>query len=182
VQMENWNPWKMATIGLAVVVTTAAVTGLVVGNWSNKGAETTVTQPAPPAQRAAARPSAPVSKGSVARPVPAPPPVAQAAATPPPSDVETCNQYAKSAASGSTEDTTRDVLTKAVIGGALGAGVGAAGGAIAGGGRGAGKGAAIGGIVGATAGTLYGLNETNQKDARAVEAYRSCMRSRGHTG
>lgn len=182
-QMENWNPWKMATIGLAVVVTTAVVTGLVVGNWSNKGNETSVSQAAPPAPGAAARPSTPVSRGPVTRPGPsAPPPATHAAATPPPSDVQTCNQYAKSAASGSTEDTTKDVLTKAVIGGALGAGVGAAGGAIAGGGRGAGKGAAIGGIVGATAGTLYGLNETNQKDSRAVEAYRTCMRSRGHTG
>jgi uncharacterized protein YcfJ len=37
--MENqlwmtWNPWKLATIGIAVVITTALVTGLVVANWN----------------------------------------------------------------------------------------------------------------------------------------------------
>ena len=32
-----WNPWKVATIGLAVVATTVLVTTLVVGNWNEKG-------------------------------------------------------------------------------------------------------------------------------------------------
>jgi hypothetical protein len=179
-QIGDWNPWKVATIGIAVVITTAVVTGLVVGNWTSTGTDSTVNRPA---QKEATRPAAAVSKGPVGRStVQAPPPTARASTAPPASDVEVCNQHARSAAAGSTGDTTKDVLTKAVIGGALGAGVGAAGGAIAGGGGGAGKGAAIGGIVGATAGTLYGLNEANQKDARAVEAYRSCMRARGHTG
>jgi hypothetical protein len=86
-------------------------------------------------------------------------PVRQAAATPPPSDIEACNQYAKSVSSG----TPSDVIEQAVIGGAIGAG----------------KRPAIGGIR--AAGALYGLNETNQKDARAVVAYRACMRERGHT-
>ena len=179
-QMGDWNPWKVATIGIAVVITTAVVTGLVVGNWTSTGTESTMNRLA---QKEATRPAAAVSKGPVARAtVPASSPKARTSTTPPASDVEACNQRARSAAAGSTGDTTKDVLTKAVIGGALGAGVGAAGGAIAGGGGGAGKGAAIGGIVGATAGTLYGLNDANQKDARAVEAYRSCMRGRGHTG
>jgi hypothetical protein len=91
--------------------------------------------------------------------------VRQAAATPSPSDIEACNRYAKSA----TASTPTDVIEKAAIGAAIGAGVGAAGGAIAGGGKGAGK------------GTLYGLNEANQKDARAVDAYRACMRERGYS-
>jgi hypothetical protein len=179
-QMGDWNPWKVAFIGIAVVITTAVVTELVVGDWTSTGTESSMNRPA---QKMATRPGAAVSKGPVARStVPAPSPTARASTAPPASDVEACNQNARSVAAGSTGDTTRDVLTKAVIGGAIGAGVGATGGAIAGGGGGAGKGAAIGGIVGATAGTLYGLNDANQQDARAVEAYRSCMRGRGHTG
>lgn len=165
----NWNPWKVATIGMAVVVTTVLVTALVVGNWIEKGD----TPPAPS-----------VSKSSKATPrqMAAPPsdqaPARQAATTPSAADIQACNKYAKSA----TGDKTTEVVKDAVIGGAIGAGVGAAGGAIAAGGKGAGKGAAIGGIVGATAGTLYGLNETSKQDARAVEAYRTCMRARGYTG
>ena len=178
--MEQWNPWKMATIGLAVVITTAVVTGLVVGNWTRDGND---QSPPRPAKKESTKPGTSSTSGAMVRSAaPAQTPVPRVAATPPVSDVEACNRYAKSAAAGSAEDKTKDVLTKAVIGGALGAGVGAAGGAIAGGGGGAGKGAAIGGIVGATAGTLYGLNEANQKDARAVEAYRACMRGRGHSG
>ena len=74
-----------------------------------------------------------------------------------------------------------EVVKDVLIGGAIGAGVGAAGGAIGGGGKGAGKGAGIGGLVGATAGTLYGLNEANQHDARYAGAYRTCMHRRGYT-
>ncbi len=32
----KWSPWKLATIGIAVVVTTALITGLVVANWNGK--------------------------------------------------------------------------------------------------------------------------------------------------
>jgi hypothetical protein len=156
----DWRPRKIATIGLAVVLATMMVTTLVVGNWNEKD----VAKP----RQVAASPS---------RPAPARAQVRQAAGGPAASDIESCNTYAKSA----TSDKTTEVVKDAVIGGAIGAGVGAAGGAIAGGGKGAGKGAAIGGIVGATAGTLYGLNQTNKQDARAVEAYRSCMRERGYS-
>ncbi len=161
----TWGAWKVATIGMAVVVATALITALVVANWNGK--TTGMQQAKQEAGRLAAATSNSNSKGQVR----------QAAATPSASDIEACNQHAKSV----TANNASDVLEKAVIGGALGAGVGAAGGAIAGGGKGAGKGAAIGGIVGATAGTLYGLNEANQKDARAVAAYRACMRERGYT-
>ncbi len=155
----TWNSWKAATIGIAVVVTTALVTAVVVGNWNSKEAVKPVSSTSKAAVRqVATKPSAPSA-----------------------SDIDACNQRARSVASGTTSDTTKDVLTKAVIGGAIGAGVGAAGGAIAGGGKGAGKGAAIGGIVGATAGTLYGLNDASKNDARSVEAYRACMQQRGYT-
>ena len=150
---EKWNPWKITTIGMAVVFATALITALVVANWTgsqNPGPDTRTPKVSVP--QAPPRPSA--------------------------SDVEACNQYARSSAG----DKTTEVVKDALIGGALGAGVGAAGGAIAEGGKGAGKGAAIGGIVGAAAGTLYGLNETKQNDARYVSAYRACMKGRGYTG
>ena len=160
---NNWNPWKMTAIGMALVIVTALVAGLVVANWTGK-------EPAKPAGVAApvAAPGGP----------PGPPPAAhRVAVTPTAADIDACNQYAKS----SSGDKTTELLKDAAIGGVVGAGVGAAGGAIAGGGKGAGKGAAIGGIVGATAGTLYGVNEANKNDARYVEAYRACMRGRGYT-
>jgi len=148
---ERWNPWKVTAIGMAVVLATALITGLVVANWTgNQKTKPITTAPGVPAAHTAARPSS--------------------------ADIEACNQYAKSVVANPTTEVVKD----AVIGGAIGAGVGAAGGAIAGGGKGAGKGAAIGGIVGATAGTLYGLNETKQNDARYIGAYRACMKRRGH--
>ncbi len=166
--VSDWNPWKAAVIGMAVVVTTALVTAVVVGNWKSQEASKEATKPAPTVTKRAAR--------QVATAAPAPPP-REAVHTPSASDIEACNKYAKSVAS----TTPMDVVKDAAIGGALGAGVGAAGGGIASGGKGAGKGAAIGGIVGAAAGTLYGLNEANKSDARSVDAYRSCMRERGYS-
>ncbi len=169
----EWNPWKLGVIAAAVVITTAVVTSLVVGNWSGQeGAKptTTATANTPAVPKAARQAASPRPQAEPPRPV---------AQTPSQADIQACNDYAKSATSG---DKTKDVLTKGLIGGALGAVVGTAGGAIAGGGKGAGKGAAIGGIVGATAGTLYGLNGANQNDARATQAYRTCMRDRGYTG
>lgn len=151
--MNNWNPWKMTAIGMALVIVTALITGLVVANWTGKEE----AKPLTTSSRAPAR---------------------QVAATPTAAAIESCNQYAKSVAG----DKTTEVLKDALIGGAIGAGVGAAGGAIATGkGKDVGKGAAIGGVVGATAGTLYGINEANKSDARYVEAYRTCMKGRGYT-
>lgn len=149
---QRWNPWKVTSIGMAVVFVTALITGIVVANWSGqeKAKEATVA-PTRPVANQPVRPSA--------------------------ADIDFCNQYAR----GAVGDKTTEVVKDALIGGALGAGVGAAGGAIAGGGSGAGKGAGIGGLVGATAGTLYGLNETKQNDARYAGAYRACMKRRGFT-
>ncbi|MBI2526601.1 MAG: hypothetical protein HYY95_07870 [Candidatus Rokubacteria bacterium] len=149
---EKWNPWKLTALGLALVASTALVTGLVVASWG-------------PSDEPGA-PSTP--RTGTARHV---------AAVPTAADVEACNQYARSRG-----DRTVEVVKDAAIGAVVGAGVGAAGGAVAQGGKGAGKGAAIGGIVGGTAGTLYGLNATKQNDARYAEAYRACLRGRGYTG
>jgi hypothetical protein len=158
---ERWESGKLIAFGEVVVIATAMVTGVMAANWNGKATATKETK------QEAGRPVAPASSA----------PVRQAAATPSVSDIEACNLYAQSASASNPSD----VIEKAVMGGAIGAGVGAAGGAIAGGGSGAGKGAAIGSIVGATAGTLYGLNDANHKDARAVVAYRACMREHGYT-
>jgi len=161
---NNWNPWKLTAIGMAMVLATALVTGLVVAKWSGNEPPQPVTAAPGKPMRQAAAPAAPVR---------------QVSATPTAADVEACNQYAKA----QTGSATMEVLKDAAIGGAIGAGVGAAGGAIAGkGGKDVGKGAAVGGVVGATAGTLYGFNEANKNDARSAEAYRACMRGRGYTG
>ncbi len=158
------NPWKLTAIGMAVVMVTALVTGLVVANWS--GGERTAQEQKAPEQKAA-------------RPAAAPARVASAPAAPTPSAIEACNKYA--AGEVGKQDKTMEVVKDAAVGAVVGAAVGAAGGAIAGGGKGAGKGAAIGGVVGAGGGTLYGLNENKKHDERYRAAYSSCMRARGYT-
>lgn len=181
----RWNPWKLATIGILVIFATALVTGVVVAHY--KGATDTQTpdaqqlasanapgapvENAPPAVPPAAAPQAPAAPAAQA---PAPP-HRHTSARPSTADIEDCNRYA-----ASTHNRTGDTVKDALVGGAAGAGLGAAGGAIAGGGGGAGKGAGIGALVGATAGTLFGLNDTNQRDNRTAAAYRACMRRHGY--
>ncbi len=165
----QFNPWKFATLGIGLVLATALITGVVVANYS---ASPPLEQPAqPPVNR-----QPPPAPARVANAGPPAPPIRQARAEPSSADIDACNRYASSTAEGKTKET----LTDALIGGALGAGLGAAGGAIAGGGSGAGKGAGIGALVGAAGGTVYGLNESNQRDARAAQAYRACMKHRGY--
>lgn len=174
---KAWNPWKMMAIGLALVVVTALVTGLVVAKWSGTDADRTVATSVETPKPAPARVAAPRPVASAPRPAASP----QAASTvPTQAAIDACNQYA--AAQVGQRDKTTEVVKDAAIGAVLGAAVGAAGGAIAGGGKGAGKGAAIGGVVGAGGGTLYGLNENRKQDEQYREAYASCMRSRGYNG
>jgi hypothetical protein len=99
------------------------------------------------------------------------------AAAPSAAAVESCNRYAADA-----ERDAKRVIGDAVVGGAVGAGLGAAGGAIAGGDKAPGKGAGIGALVGVTTGTLYGLNEENQRSAAARAAYAECMTRAGYSG
>jgi hypothetical protein len=161
------NPWKLTAIGMAVVMVTAVVTGLVVANRTG-GDRVAQEQNAPPpkAQPQAQQP-APRARAAAAPTVPSK------------SAVDACNKYASSEAG--SKDKTMEVVKDGAIGAVVGAAVGAAGGAIAGGGKGAGKGAAIGGVVGAGGGTLYGLNENKKHDERYRDAYASCMRARGYT-
>jgi hypothetical protein len=166
----TWNPWKMATIGMALVVVTAVVTTVVVANWPGRATESPVVGAASPAMVA----TAPAPTAKPAQPAqPAPAASLQAAA-------DACNRYAASAPT--TKDKTLEVVKDGAIGAAIGAAVGAAGGAIADGGSGAGKGAAIGGVLGAGGGVLYGLNENKKNDERYRQAYARCMRARGYTG
>ena len=165
---NSWNPWKMTAIGMALVMVTALITGLVVANWSGSsdsektaklGPQTTTTakpavKPAPSAPRTVA--AAPPVVATQPAAVPQPPAVPTQAA------VDACNQQVAQAPT--TQDKTLEVVKDAAIGAVVGAAVGAAGGAIADGGRGAGKGAAIGGVLGAGGGMLYGLNQNKQHD------------------
>ncbi len=169
--MSDWNPWKMTAIGMALVIGTALITGLVVANW-NSADKPQTSQASSAATPTATEPARPAGSARVVARQAAPAP------TPTAADVDACNSYAKAQVGDKTVETVKDAL----IGAVAGAGLGAAGGAIAGGGKGAGKGAGIGGAVGAAAGTLYGLNESKSHDARYVQAYRGCMRGRGYTG
>src|SRR2546425_13136571 len=59
---KSWNPWKVTSIGMSLVMATALVTGLVVANWSgsSRDSEQRVAVPAGtrPAQSARTKPSA----------------------------------------------------------------------------------------------------------------------------
>jgi type IV secretory pathway VirB10-like protein len=194
--MGGWNPWKLTAIGMALVMATALITGLVVANWTGSERDARVTpSQAPPGATAAApglslaqQPQpAPATTMTVPPPPPPPPPAVTAQRSPAParhpgipgrSTVSECNRYA--AAQASHHDKTAEVVKDGAIGAVLGAAVGAASGAIAGGGKTAGKGAAIGGLVGAGGGALYGVNENRKQDERYRIAYSSCLRSHGY--
>jgi uncharacterized protein YcfJ len=172
--MDNgWNPWKLTTIVLALLMATAVVTGLVVANWSGSSSSSREEKLAAPSTRTSAS-----TKTTARSPQAAQAPLAPAVPTQ--EVIAACNRYAASQVG--EQDKTKEVVKDAAIGAVVGAAVGAAGGAVADGGKGAGKGAAIGGILGAGGGTLYGLNENKKHDENYRAAYGSCMRSRGYTG
>ena len=159
------NPWKMTAIGMALVATTALITGVVVANRSKPDER--------PAKSIGAITSEPAARPATPAQATAPAPAVPKAAI-----VKACNEEAASASG--PRDKTLDTVKDGAVGALLGAAAGAAGGAIADGGKGAGKGAAIGGIVGVVGGTLYGLNENRAHDERYQKAYASCMRSHGY--
>ena len=169
--MDNsWNnPWKLTAIGMALVIVTAVVAGIVVANWTG-------TKPAQQMPNT----SAAIVKPPASPAAPAAPSQHSASTVPTQAAIDTCNKYA--ATPPSQRDKTIGVVKDAAIGGVGGAAVGAAGGAIAGGGKGAGTGAAIGGLVGAVGGTLYGLNDIHKNNQEAQAAYARCMQAHGHTG
>jgi hypothetical protein len=162
---DSWkNPWKLTTIGMALVVATALATGLVVANWGGGQSEKKALDVAP---------------GRTTPRVATTPAVPTAAGVPTQSAINTCNQSA--AAQAGQRENTKDTVISGAIGAVAGAAVGAAGGAVVDGGSGAGKGAVIGALVGAGGGTLYGLNENGKHNARYRDAYAACMQARGYT-
>ena len=169
---ESWkNPWKLTAIGMALVVATVLVTGLVVANWSGREADKKVVEVSPgsTAPRVVTGPATQATQA-----VPA------TAAVPTQAAIASCNQSA--ATQAGQREKTKDTVISGAIGAVAGAAVGAAGGAVIDGGSGAGKGAVIGGLVGAGGGTLYGLNENKKHDERYRNAYASCMHARGYAG
>ena len=153
------NPWKLATIGLALMGTTALGTGLTTA-WIMRppaaatAQETTTTPPATLARMAPSAPAYSVTP-AVQRTTPAP---ATRVATPV-RPVSTTT----AAECGTNGDRVMRIAKPGLVGALLGAGMGAAGGAIADGGKGAGKGALIGGIAGTALGAGYGAYKTKNE-------------------
>src|SRR3989442_5259760 len=91
------NPWKVTTIGMAVVIATALVTGLVVANWTG-------------GDRAAQEQKAQqtVQQATPAR-------VASAPAAPSQSAINACNKYAASetGSEGKTHEVVKDGAIRA---------------------------------------------------------------------
>jgi len=145
------NPWKVATIGLAIASVTALSTGLTTA-W--------MLRPTPPAtaEPVAASPARPVVRYAVA---PAAPAVARPTTTPPRVTPVSSTAAADDCATGG--DRALRIAKPGALGALLGAGLGAAGGAVANGGKAAGKGAIIGGIAGAALGTGYGAYKTKNE-------------------
>jgi hypothetical protein len=144
------NPWKLATIGLAVVGTTALGTGLTTA-WMLRPPTAAVAQEAP-------APAPATLRYAAAAPAPraVTPAVARTAAPP---VVRPVSTTAEDCATGG--DRALRIAKPGAVGALLGAGIGAAGGAIADGK--AGKGALIGGIAGAALGSGYGAYKTKQE-------------------
>jgi len=95
----NWgNPWKLTTIGLAVVVVTALVTEIVVAHRFGAREDRDVVAVATPPSRVA---TAPAPQPAVAR---TPQPVSS---TPPRASVEACHQQAEQA---SQRDKTVEIV------------------------------------------------------------------------
>jgi hypothetical protein len=150
------NPWKLATIGLAVMGTTALGTGLTTA-WIMRPPATAVAEEAP-----AVAPPAPAVRYAVAAPAPrAITPAVARTATPPRVTPVSTTAAATDCSTGG--ERALRIAKPGLVGALLGAGLGAAGGAIADGGKAAGKGALIGGIAGAALGGGYGAYKTQQE-------------------
>lgn len=114
---NNWNPWKMIAIGMALVIVTGLATGLVVANWTGK-------EPARPAGMASGTP--------------------RVAITPTASDIEVCNQYAKAQSGDKTMEVLKDAVIGGALGAGVGAAGGAIAGGGKGAGKGAAIGGIVG--------------------------------------
>lgn len=145
------KPWKLATIGLALVGTTALGTGLTTA-WMLR--PTADAQPQTAAVAAPPRPAVTYAAAPAYAPAPAPRTSPAVARSDTPPRVTRVASTAPDCATGG--ERAARIARPGALGALLGAGLGAGGGAIAGGGKGAGKGAVIGGLAGAVLGAGYG--------------------------
>jgi hypothetical protein len=153
------NPWKLATLGLALVGVTSVSTGVTTAyllrpnTTDMTAAAPAYAAPAPAVTRAVMTTQAPVATRPVAQPA-----VVTQPAVVRPVAVQT---VANDCATGGQR--AMKIAKPGLIGALGGAGLGAIGGALAGGGSGAGKGALIGGLAGTTLGAGYGAYKTKQE-------------------
>ncbi len=96
--MPIWNPWKLMTIAMLLVLAAALVTGVIVANWTGGESKTAAEPPAAP--RRAAPP--------------------HATAVPTLDVVAACNRYASTQVS--QRDKTVDTVTDAAVVVGVGAG------------------------------------------------------------
>ena len=151
------NPWKLATIGIALTAVTAMASGLTTA-WMLR--PTAVAQADEVRMAAAPRPDARYMTADVPA---GPRPVYQTAAATRPAPVTRVANTTAADDCTTGGDRAWRIAKPGLLGTALGAGLGAAGGAIANGGKAAGKGAIIGGLAGAALGAGYGAYKTNDE-------------------
>lgn len=85
---DGWNPWKLAAIGMALVMVGALITGLVVANWTGPGSMVTLPAPLPETTQVRLPPASRVLPPSAV------PPAALEPVALPEGIVEACNEYA----------------------------------------------------------------------------------------
>ena len=155
------NPWKLATIGIALTGVTALSTGLTTAWMLRPTSEAQAqaasnTLPATP-YVATVSPSPARITPAVTRPT-ITPAVARTQAPP-------VTRVATTAAADCSTGGERAmrIAKPGAVGALVGAGLGAAGGAVVKGGNGAGKGALLGGLAGAALGAGYGAYKTQNE-------------------
>ena len=154
-----YNHWKLATIGMALVLTTALITGVTTAYFTRPTDGPAVVAPAPLAVAATPPALARRTAQPMARPVAAEP--VTSAPAPAASPTRTVATVPADCSTGG--DRALRIAKPGAVGGLVGAGLGAAGAAIAGGGRAAGQGALIGGLAGAVLGSGYGAYQTKNE-------------------
>ena len=159
-----YNHWKLATIGMALVLTTALITGVTTAYFTRPIDEPAVVAPAPLAVAAtppvlARRTAQPMARPVAAEPVTSAP--VTSAPAPAASPTRTVATVPADCSTGG--DRALRIAKPGAVGGLVGAGLGAAGAAIAGGGKAAGQGALIGGLAGAVLGSGYGAYQTKNE-------------------
>ena len=145
------DQWKLTSIGMAVVIVTAFVTGLLLARWYGdeiSRLDVESSEEAPKLIELPPRIVTPAASPDTAR-------AQRASSIPPTAVTEACNQQAArvSGADATTEEKTVDVAK---------------------------DGAAVG-VVEGGAGTLYGISTSRESDETYRAAYSACMLKKGYT-